>query len=120
VASAAEAARSAKMAMVGGSGIGLGSAQVGVTSVTAMRSSNSHSGRRVRPVGAFAPESPAALMAAARASNRTVEEVWEETLLGWLGGGDVTRALRPAPQVLERRQHVWHEIDSTLGALRTG
>lgn len=119
VASAAAAARSAKTAMHEGSA-GLGSARAGASVMLAAAPLAAAPARGTRAVGAFAPESPAALMAAARAANRTVEEVWEEALLAWIGGGEATLTPRPSTQVVERRQRTWHEIDRTLGALRAG
>jgi hypothetical protein len=73
-----------------------------------------------RPAGAVLGASPAVLLAAARASNRSVEDVWEEALTAWIMGGDEALEPRPARRTLERRHLAWHEIDQTLGALRAG
>ncbi len=61
--------------------------------------------------------SPAALSAVARASNRSVEDVWQATLAAWLEAEErpITAYAEPARQ---RRGAVWHEIDSTMLALR--
>lgn len=63
--------------------------------------------------------SPTGLVAAARASNRSAEEVWEETLAKWLGEEGPVLAPQGDPARLRRRT-VWYEIDSTLLALRAG
>jgi hypothetical protein len=64
--------------------------------------------------------SPAVLLASARASNRSVEEVWEEALTAWMSGENEARDVRSVGPTPERRRYVWHEIDQTLGALRAG
>ena len=62
--------------------------------------------------------SSSALVAAARASHRSVDEVWEEALAAWLGAEGSGLASQPDP-ARQRRRTVWYEIDSTLLALRT-
>lgn len=64
--------------------------------------------------------SPALLLAVARASNRSVEEVWEEALARWLREEESAPQTRRPTQANQRRLDVWHEIDSTLLALRAG
>ncbi len=119
VARAAEAARSAKTEMRDGFSLGLGSARAGASVMLTGAALAGGPGRSGRALGAVVPASPAAVMAAARASNRTIEEVWEETLRSWIGG-DVATVARPAAQPAARRVHAWREIDQTLGALRAG
>jgi hypothetical protein len=128
VALAAEAARSARTEMSSGSGYRaqLGSSWAGANLLLAVDSGARGIGRGGGPQGgqgAVLAASPAVLLAAARASNRTVEDVWEEALSTWVSGGSEPSYAsypRPAAQSLERRYHVWREIDQTLGALRAG
>ncbi len=118
VARAAEAARSAQTEMSGGYRAQLGSSWAGASLLLAVDSGARAVGRGGGPQGAMLAASPALLLAAARASNRTVEDVWEEALTAWMAGGSEPRHTRPAGQTAERRYHVWREIDQTLGALR--
>jgi hypothetical protein len=122
VASAAEAARSAQteMSSSGGYRAQLGSSWAGANLLLAVDPGARGVGRGGGPEGAVLAASPALLLAAARASNRTVEEVWEEALTTWISGGREPSYARPTSQSAERRYHVWREIDQTLGALRAG
>lgn len=67
---------------------------------------------------ATAVASPTALMAAARASHRSVEEMWEETLTAWLGTDATMPASAQPDPARQRRRTVWHDIDATMLALR--
>jgi hypothetical protein len=122
VARAAEAARSAQteMSSTGGYRAQLGSSWAGANLLLAVDPGARGVGRGGGPQGAVLAASPALLVAAARASNRTVEDVWEEALTTWISGGSSPSYARPASQSAERRYHVWREIDQTLGALRAG
>lgn len=75
---------------------------------------------RRRSAQGLAPELVWATARAARAVGRRPEEVWAEALRDWL----VSRELAATPAdgvawMLEtRRQRCWHEIETTLHALR--
>jgi hypothetical protein len=120
VARAAEAARSAQGEMNGVFGMGLGSARAGASLMLTGGSGAGGLSGAGRTGGVVLAASPAVLLASARVSNRTVEDVWEEALTVWTLTGNAARDVRPAGQTFERRHHVWHEIDQTLGALRAG
>jgi hypothetical protein len=119
VASAALAARNVRLEMAGITEQRYPGAEVSSGTVPELRYPAARVGHLGGLGSAQLAASPSALTAVARARNRSVEEIWEETLAAWLQAEErpSMASVEPARQ---RRRTVWHEIDSTMLALRMG
>lgn len=119
VASAALAARNVRMEMAGSVAQRYPGAGDAAPAATEMRYPAARADHLSGLGSALVAASPSVLTLAARASNRSVEDIWAETLAAWLEAEERPSMVSPEP-ARQRRRGVWHEIDSTMLALRAG